>query len=168
MIIVYESKTGFTKKYADMLAAKTGLTAYPVSEFLKNNLDLDLTNEEVIFMGWMKIGKIQGLDKVRQFKLKAICGSGTGRTAEPDTETILTRNELGKIPFFYMQGGCLPLKDLKGMNRIVMSMFVNALKKRPDRDEKETESIAMIENGFDGVREDNLGPLLDFLNSSTN
>ena len=37
MIIVYESKTGFTKKYADMLAAKTGLAAYPVREFLKNN-----------------------------------------------------------------------------------------------------------------------------------
>ncbi len=32
MVIVYASKTGFTKKYADILAAKTGLQAYPVKE----------------------------------------------------------------------------------------------------------------------------------------
>jgi len=33
MIIVYESKTGFTKKYADMLAEKTKLKAYRVKNF---------------------------------------------------------------------------------------------------------------------------------------
>lgn len=34
MIIVYESKTGFTKKYAEMLSAKTGLKLYRVKELL--------------------------------------------------------------------------------------------------------------------------------------
>ena len=35
MIIVYESKTGFTKKYADMLAKETQMKAYRVKELPK-------------------------------------------------------------------------------------------------------------------------------------
>ncbi|MEL7658765.1 MAG: flavodoxin domain-containing protein, partial [Bacillota bacterium] len=84
MVIVYESKTGFTKRYADMLAARTGLKVYRVKELSKVN-----RNEEIIFLGWMKVGTIQGLDKLRKYNVKAVCGSGTGRTAEPDTETVI-------------------------------------------------------------------------------
>lgn len=38
MVIVYESKTGFTKKYADMLAAKTGLKVFRVILLSLNRL----------------------------------------------------------------------------------------------------------------------------------
>lgn len=158
MIIVYESKTGFTKRYADMLAAKTGLMAYPVKALSKLQRD-----EEIIFLGWMKVGKIQGLNKVRQLKLKLVCGSGTGRTAEPDTETVVSRNKLEGLPFFYLRGGCFPLKQLKGMDKFMMRLFVKMLKGRKDQDEKLAESISIIENGFDGVKEDNLLPVLEWL-----
>ena len=158
MIIVYESKTGFTKKYAEMLSAKTALKVYHVKELSQINI-----NEEIIFLGWMKIGKVRGLKKVRKYNLKAVCGSGTGRTAEPDTETIITRNKLGNVPFFYLRGGCFPLRDLKGIDRMMMSMFVKTLKKRSDKDEKLIEAIDTIENGFDAVKEENLIPIIDFL-----
>jgi hypothetical protein len=59
MVIVYESKTGFTKRYADMLSLKTGLKAFRVKEL--KGIDRD---EEVIFLGWMKVGKIQGLTRL--------------------------------------------------------------------------------------------------------
>ncbi len=159
MLIVYESKTGFTKRYADMLASKTGLKALRAKDLSKVNHD-----EEIIFLGWMKVGKIQGLDKLRNYNVKAVCGSGTGRTAEPGTEEVIARNKLEGIPFFYMRGGCFPLKELKGMDKILLSMFVKLLKKRKDKDEKTEESIAIIENGFDGVKEENLGPVLEWLN----
>ncbi|HEY8421105.1 MAG TPA: flavodoxin domain-containing protein [Thermoclostridium sp.] len=160
MVIVYESKTGFTKKYADMLAAKTGLKAFRVKDISKVSPD-----EEIIFLGWMKVGKIQGLDKIRKYNIAAVCGSGTGRTAEPDVETILARNNIKNIPFFYLRGGCLPLKEIKGMDRILLSMFVRMLKRRKDKDERTEESISIIENGFDGVEEENLQPLLEWLNA---
>jgi len=67
MIIVYESKTGFTKKYADMLAGKTKLKAYRVKE-----LPESVKDEEIIFLGWLKAGKIQGLGKVRKYNVKAV------------------------------------------------------------------------------------------------
>jgi len=158
MVIVYESKTGFTKKYAELLAAKTRLKVFHVKEISKINQD-----EEIIFLGWIKVGKIQGLNKVRRYNVKTVCGSGTGRTAEPDVETVVARNNIEGIPFFYLQGGCLPLKKIKGMDRIMLSMFVKMLKSRKDKDERTEEAIDIIVNGFDGVKEENLKPLLEWL-----
>lgn len=158
MIIVYESKTGFTKRYADILAAKTKLKACNVKQFLQAN-----SNEEIIFLGWMKAGKIQGLDKLRKYKIVAVCASGTARTAEPDTATVMARNKIENIPLFYLRGGCLPLKELKGMDKFMLSMFVKMLKSRKDKDTELVESISNIENGFDGVNEANLDPVLKWM-----
>lgn len=160
MIIVYESKTGFTKRYAEMLAAKTGMKLFRVNELLKTEI-----NEEIVFLGWLKAGRIQGLKKARIFNVIAVCGSGTGSAGENNAETIISRNKLGKIPFFYAQGGCLPLKDLKGTDRFMISMFAKVLKKRKDKEKKLNEAIDHIENGFDGVKEENLDPLILWLNS---
>ena len=160
MVIVYQSKTGFTKRYADMLAAKTNLKVFAVKEVSQVN-----QGEEIIFLGWIKAGKIQGLDKLRKRNVKAVCASGTARTAEPDTETVVERNRIEGIPFFYLRGGCFPIKEIKGMDKIMMSMFLKMLKSRKDKDEELEEAISVIENGFDGVKEENLAPVLEWLNT---
>jgi len=160
MVIVYASKTGFTKRYAEMLAEKTQLEAYSVSELSKVS-----KNEEVIFLGWMKVGKVQGLKKMSKHNVKAVCGSGTGRTAEPDEATVISRNNLQNMPFFYMRGGCKPLNTLTGMDRFMMKLFVNMLKKQENKDERQIEAISIIENGYDGVKEENLQPVLDWLST---
>lgn len=160
MVIVYESKTGFTKRYADMLATKTGLKVFWVKELSKVNHD-----EGIIFLGWMRAGKIQGLDKLRKYNVKAVCASGTARTAEPNTDAVIARNKIEHIPFFYLRGGCYPLKELKGMDKIMLYMFLNMLKSRKDKDEKLEEAISIIENGFDGVKEENLMSILEWLNT---
>lgn len=160
MVIVYASKTGFTKRYAEMLAEKTQLKAYSVSELSKVS-----KNEEVIFLGWMKVGKVQGLKKMIKHNVKAVCGSGTGRTAEPDEATVISRNNLQNMPFFYMRGGCKPLNTLTGMDRFMMKLFVNMLKKQENKDERQIEAISIIENGYDGVKEENLQPVLDWLST---
>ena len=87
MIIVYTSKTGFTKRYADLLAAKTGLLAYPAKKVPR-----ELEEEDILYLGWMKVGKVQGLNRINREKIRAVCGSGTGQTAEPDPETVIARN----------------------------------------------------------------------------
>jgi len=161
MVIVYESKTGFTKKYADMLAEKTGLRAYRAKE-----LPEDIKGEEIIFLGWIKAGKIQGLAKLRNLNVAAVCASGTARTAEPDTDTFIARNKIKGKPFFYLQGGCLPLKELKGMDKFLMSVFVKMLKSSKDKNREELEeTVSKIENGFDGVKEENLKPVLQWINA---
>jgi hypothetical protein len=159
MIIVFESKTGFTKRYAEMLSSITGLKAFRANAISKISKE-----EEIIFLGWMKVGKIQGFDKVRKHNVCAVCGSGIGRTAEPDVETVIARNKIENIPFFYLRGGCLPLKELKGMDKIMLSLFVKMLKSRKDKDERLEESIAVIEEGYDYVKEEKLAPVIEWLN----
>lgn len=161
MVIVYASKTGFTKKYAEMLSAKTGMKAYSVNELTGISPD-----EEIVFLGWIKVGKIQGLNKVRNLKLKAVCATGTARTAEPSEEAVKTRNKIEDIPFFYLRGGCLPLKEMPFWDRVMLSMFVRVLKSRKDPDEETKEAIEHIQNGYNGVKEDNLAPVLEWLNKS--
>lgn len=158
MVIVYESKTGFTKRYAEMLAAKTKLKVFRVQELAQVD-----PNEELIFLGWMKVGKIQGLTKARKHKVVAVCGSGTGAIAEPSPEVVIARNKIEGMPFFYLRGGCFPLRDIKGMDKFMLSLFVKMLKGRKDRDDKTKESISIIENGFDGVKEEYLEPVLEWL-----
>jgi len=160
MIIVYESKTGFTKKYADMLAAKTGFKAYSVKNFANAGLD-----DEIIFLGWMKAGSIQGLSKIRKSRIVAVCGSGTARTAEPSPEEVATRNKIMGLPFFYLRGGCFPLSELKGMDKLLMTFFLKMLKKRKDKDEELEESISTIEFGYNGVKEENLEPVLAWISA---
>ena len=55
---------------------------------------------EVLYLGWMKVGKVQGLQKMKGHKVVAVCGSGTGRTAEPSEEEVRKRNDLETTPFF--------------------------------------------------------------------
>jgi len=156
MVIVYESRTGFTKRYVDLFAAKAKLEAYSVKELPRVD-----RNEEVIFFGWMRIGKIQGLTRLRGYNVIAVCCVGSGQKAEPDTETVISRNRLADMPFFYMRGGCLPLRQIKGWDRIMLSMFVRMLKSR--RDQESIEAVSILENGMDAVKEENLQPLLDWL-----
>ena len=54
---------------------------------------------------------------------------------------------------------------VEGLDKIMLSMFVKMLKSRKDKDEKHEEAIAIIENGFNGVKEENLKPVLEWLNA---
>lgn len=59
------------------------------------------------------------------------------------------------------------MKKIKSMDRIMLSMFVKILKSRKEKDERTEESIDIIVNGFDGVKEENLEPLLEWLKSQS-
>ncbi len=162
MIIIYKSKTGFTKKYAEMLAKQTGLSMYSADELPKVP-----EGTPVIFLGWISAGRIQGLKKVKdKFNIKAVCASGTARKAEPDDETLIKNNDIEGIPFFYLRGGCLPLSQLKGADKLGMSVFLKILKCKKDQSESIAESIHNIETGCDYVSEERIAPVIKWVKSS--
>ncbi|WP_242943532.1 flavodoxin family protein [Proteiniclasticum ruminis] len=152
---MYASKTGFTKKYASMLSEKLGVDIVDVKELPKVPKE-----SEVLYLGWMKVGKVQGLQKMKGHKVVAVCGSGTGRSAEPSEEEVKRRNRIENKSFFYLRGGCRPLRDLKGMDKVMLSMFVKAMRKSAEKDERKKEAVEIIVHGFDGVKEENLIPVL--------
>ena len=76
--IVYTSNTGFTAQYATLLSHQTGLPLYRLEE-------CDLPGStQVLFLGWLCAGKIQGLKgAMGRFQVAGICAVGMAPQADP-------------------------------------------------------------------------------------
>ena len=73
--IVYESNTGFTKEYAELLSEIIGIPAIPT-------IDISMFHgerEPVIFLGWVCAGKINGIRPVEKCCLNPIQIPGRGQ-----------------------------------------------------------------------------------------
>ena len=70
--IVYKSNSGFTKEYALMLSKKLALPVYDIKEANKSLSK----NDEIIYMGWIMAGNVQGLNKAKKYAIKAIVAVG--------------------------------------------------------------------------------------------
>ena len=57
--IVYTSQTGFTRKYAELLAEKVQLPALSSQEAQK----VLPRDSEIFYMGWLAAGSVKGLDR---------------------------------------------------------------------------------------------------------
>lgn len=162
MKIVYETNTGSTKQYAEMLGEKTGFEAMSLSKAVKE-LGAD---EEIIFMGWVMAGTVQGLQKAREVftDIKAICPVGLSKSEKNDAE-LKAKNAI-ECPMFALQGS-FHLDKLTGMYKMMMGMMMKMLKAKlkenpqPDSDK----FITAIEGGVDCVSEENLVDIIEWINT---
>ena len=70
--IVYTSQTGFTARYAALLAERTGLPCRPLKEAAALP-----RGTAVIYLGWLCAGGIKGLKGARRrFRTAAVCAVG--------------------------------------------------------------------------------------------
>ena len=60
-IVIYNSKTGFTKRYAEWIAEETGADCMELSAVNKKNLSALPAYEAVVFGGWACAGSIHQL-----------------------------------------------------------------------------------------------------------
>lgn len=162
--IVYKSKTGFTKQYAEMLSKNTSVKAYSLDEAKKSLSRQD----SVIFMGWLFASKIAGLSKASKlFDVKAVCGVGLSPAGEVVDEQMKKANpEIGSanIPLFYLKGGYEPKKIGFIQNKMV-GMIAKSLESKADKTEDDKIMIDMIRNGGSLVSEASLKPLSDYIKS---
>ena len=56
--IVYTSRTGFTKRYAELLSEATGVPAWSAKEAAKQVP----AHSEIFYMGCLEAGTVKGLD----------------------------------------------------------------------------------------------------------
>lgn len=107
MVIVYQSNTGFTQQYAEMLAKAEKMKAYALEDALKT---LE-KGTQILYMGPLMAGHIEGSNKaVMRFDIKAACAVGMSIPCKEVMETINRTNKLPEIPMFYLQGGWAPSK----------------------------------------------------------
>lgn len=130
-LVVYESSTGFTAKYAEWIAKKLSCEAKPRRKVKAKEIS---EQDVVIYGGWILGGRIAGLDKTRKLLPKKLVVFAVGVT--PDSgdvrNNIIAMNHLESTPFYYMQGG-LNLRKLTLVQRRMLKMVQKFLKQKKDK-----------------------------------
>lgn len=109
ILITYQSKTGFTKKYAEWISKEI---EGELKEIKKINNEHISNYDLIIHGGWIMGGMVNGLNKIRSLNPKKLIVFGVGYTSKDDVDMkqLIEINKLGDIPFFYYEGGMNPEK----------------------------------------------------------
>ncbi len=159
--ILYTSQTGFTARYAGMLARAAMIPAYN----LRDRKELPAPGAAVIYLGWLCAGTIKGLREARcRWDVRAVCAVGLS-PAEPDPVPALAAgNRLGAIPLFYLRGGYAPDR-LPGKYRLMMAPMLHSAA-RSKQPEQQAMHATFLQGG-DFVSEEALGQVLTWMEFHT-
>ncbi len=165
--IIYNSKTGFTKQYADLLSKKLSLSQYDLKK-AKSALS---KGSEVIFLSRIKKGKVDEFKKAAgRYELSCVVGVGMSIEGEEVAKGFKEQTGIDE-PFFYLQGG-FDFNRLKGMDRFVMKQFRDAMVPRyeaaTDLDEAQMNMLKMFRDGGNCVSIDRLSPVIEWYRNREN
>ena len=158
--IIYESNTGFTKEYAELLSEIIGIPAIPTID----NSMIFGEREPVIFLGWICAGKINGI-RMARLKYNPVIIAGVGMTlpSELYAYRIAQENNID-VPFFYLQGG-IHREKLKGFYKMMFNMGVRPLLRKAEKNksqlsENKQRLVDLIKNGGSFVDRKNLDEIV--------
>ncbi len=168
-IVIYNSQTGFTKRYAEWIAEATGADCLELSAAKKKDMT---AYEAIIFGGWACAGSISkiswfkgNIDKWADKKLIAFCVGGSP-IDNPEIEQALKQNfqesDLKKVSIFYCPGG-FNYEKMSTPSRLMMKMFVKMLKAKKNKTQEEQVMIKMISSSYDISDKKYIEPILECL-----
>ena len=157
--IVYKSKTGHTKEYAEILSKKLNIPYYEIKE-AKTKLNKE---DEIAYLGWVCATKIVGLNKaLKKYKVKCCGVVGAYPKIEENIQNIKNANNV-KIPLFYMQGGI----DYTKLNKVFSKLLQTIGKAMKESNENiDKEVIEMFEKGKSFVYEENAKEIIEYIKNS--
>lgn len=168
-IVIYNSQTGFTERYALWISETTGADCFPLSEAKKKSMD---EYDTIIFGSWACAGGISKLswfkgnaDKWADKKLIVFCVGGSPIDS-PEVQPALRRNfnesEWKRINVFYCPGG-FNYEKMSAPSRLMMKLFIKTLKAKKDRTKADDEIIKMISSSYDISDRKYIEPILKCL-----
>ncbi len=168
-IVIYNSQTGFTKRYAEWIAKATGADCLELSAAKRKDMT---AYEAIIFGGWACAGSIskiswfkRNIDKWADKKLIAFCVGGSP-IDNPEINMALKRNfsesEQKKVKTFYCPGG-FNYEKMSTPSKLMMKMFIKTLKAKKDKTQEEQVMIKMISSSYDISDKKYIEPILQCL-----
>ena len=168
-VVIYNSQTGFTKRYAEWIAEATGADCFALTDAKKKSMD---DYDAIVFGGWACAGGISKLswfkgniDKWSGKKLIAFCVGGSP-IENPEIEEALRKNfsdaEWEKVNVFYCPGG-FNYDKMSAPSKLMMKMFIKALKAKKDKTEEDEIMIKMISSSYDISDKKYIEPILECL-----
>lgn len=169
-LVVYTSQTGFTKKYAQWIAERTGADIFDTKDVQKKDDSFFGEYEAIVYAGWImaeKVAKVNWfLDKARNWKDKklAVVAVGAGPVDSPQAkqalQKILTDEQRSYIETFYCQGG-LNYEKMNVGSRLMMKAFTGSLKK--SKSEESRKMGAFLDHSFDSSDAKYIEPLVAYI-----
>ena len=162
--IVYKSNSGFTKEYALMLSKKLVLPVYDIKEANKSLCK----NDEIIYMGWIMAGNVQGLNKAKKYAIKAIVAVGMTYDEKQEKEIQEKVKAYNSELVINIRGGFY-LDRLHGIYKFMMKVMGKVLGKvlreKENKTEEDKQTLLMIEQGASYVDEANLDRVITWYNN---
>ncbi len=168
-IVVYTSQTGFTRRYAGWLAEKTGADLKDLSEAKKMDFG---GYDAIVYGGWACAGNISKLSwfkgnlaKWEGKKLAVFCVGGSPMESpdiQPALHKLFTEEEQKKVGIFYCPGG-FDYEKMSAPSRMMMKMFIKALKAKKDKTPDDEEMIRMISGSYDISDPKYIEPIVSYL-----
>lgn len=165
-IVIYKTRTGSTKKYAEWIRDELQCEIADYEEMNK----LDLNNYQLVIYGSrIHAGKIDSLEKVKKLVENKNCNLvvfATGATPSAATETIeeIMRNNFSddSIPHFYMQSG-LCYEKMGFKDKTIMKLLAKMLSDKKDKSNIENGTATAISKSYDISDQSFILPLTDYV-----
>ena len=165
-VVVYKSRTGFTKRYAEWIGEALACEVVDYNKLKTLAVD-DI--DVIIYGSRVHAGMIDSLSKVKDYlkdkkcKLVVFATGATPIEAKQQIENIVTANFSGdNTPFFYMQSG-LCYEKMGVADKLIMKMLSKMLASKEDKSDAENGTATAISKSHDISSKEYIMPLIDFV-----
>lgn len=169
-LVIYKSKTGFTKKYAEWIAEELKADVFDTS---KVNVGTLKNYDTVIYGGGLHAGGINGIKFIIQsmdiLKNRKVIVFATGASVsnEEIVSAVFKKNFTDEqqkyIKFFYLRGG-FNYSKLNPLDKIAMSLFKWLLSRKKNLTSGEKMMLDMYCNPVDYAIKDNIKEIIKYVN----
>lgn len=170
-LVIYKSKSGFTKKYAEWIGEQLGAD---IREASKVALETLTTYDCLIYGGGLYAGGINGVKlitknlRLLRGKRIAVFATGASPAGEEAINEVLNKNftpeQQKQIRFFYLRGG-FDFNKLSPLYKVVMSLMKWSLKKKKNPTPDERGMLAAFDRPVDFTERKNIKDLIAYVNS---
>lgn len=148
--VVYKSKRGSTKQYAQWIAEEVGADLFDADQCKGSDLS---DYDTIVFGGWLRAGGLQGIEFLSKnmgtFCVKDVFAFAVGMNvdgidARQECREINFKKELADIPCYFLRGAYKP-ELITGGDKLIMGIMKKLM------GSNNPELKAVITNGTDQV-----------------
>lgn len=173
VVVIYKSKTGFTKKYAEWIAEKLSADIFDVSKVNIHRLN---KYDTIIYGGSLYAVGIIGIRLIRKninkLKDKKLVVFATG--ASPSTDNVIKEvidknfsvDEQKHVKFFYLRGG-FNYNKLNFFDKFLMTLLKWKIKKKKQEELSDDEigMLAIYDKPVNFTDKKNIYKIITYVNS---
>ena len=160
-LVVYQSSTGFTAKYAAWIAGELSCEAKELKHMKAQEI---AAYDSIIFGGWIMGGMIMGLDKIQKMDPKQLVVFAVGASSDSEElrNNLKTQNHLEQTPLFYMEGG-IAFEKMSFFPKMMLKTMGKSVAKKEVKTEEDEEMLRKFSASGDNSDIANIQPLVAFV-----